>query len=130
SREAAAAAANGDGFVVVWRDDLVGRFDANIYGALVRDATVVTPDVAISTASGQQRGPEVSSDGDGFFVVWRDARNFSTNDYDIYGARVSRSGVVLDTNGIVICSAPRLQAEAAVAFGGASYVVTWHNFRN
>lgn len=128
SQEAPAVASNGEEFLVVWRDDR--QFARDIYGAVVRNGTVIVPDIAISTAPGQQRGPEVASDGQDFFVVWRSAPDLYDSSYDIYGARVTRLGTVLDPNGFAICAAPGLQAEPAVAFGGTNYFVAWHDFRN
>ena len=49
---------------------------------------------------------------------------------DIYGARVSLSGQVLDPNGIAISTADAQQSLPAVAFGGGCFTVVWQDDRN
>ncbi|HXJ59752.1 MAG TPA: hypothetical protein VNU68_24170 [Verrucomicrobiae bacterium] len=79
-------------------------------------------------APDDQVNPAIASDGDGYLVVWADKRN-TAGEYDIYGARVSASGEVLDPEGIAICTAPESQWYPAVAFDGANYLVVWSDGR-
>src|SRR5689334_16013593 len=59
----------------------------------------------------------VSASGAGVhLVVWRDSRNGTVG--DIYAARVSAAGVVLDPTGIPVCAADGEQDKPAVAFDG------------
>ena len=83
----------------------------------------------VSPAPDDQDNPAVTSDGDNFFVVWMDRRNASTTGYDIYGARVSGTGQVLDPGGIPICTARDYQYYPAVAFDGVNYFVVWSDPR-
>jgi len=118
---------DGTNYLVVWVDYRSGTND--IFGARVNQAGVVldAEGVSISDASGDQRFPAVSFDGANFLVVWEDKRS-GTN--DIYGARVSQAGVVLDPAGIHISTATGSQECPAVSFGGTNCLVVWQDYRN
>ena len=57
---------------------------------------------------------------------WRDYR--SGLSWDIYGARVSPDGAVLDPDGIAICAAANAQWSPAVAWNGSQFLVVWRDF--
>jgi hypothetical protein len=120
----ATAAFDGENYLVVWEDER-SFVAADIYGARVRpDGTVVERvDVPISTAVGHQREPDVTFDGTNFLVTWTDGRNGS--DTDVYGARVSRAGAVLDAAGVAIATGPGDQRSPAQVFDGTNHFVTW-----
>src|ERR1051325_9918583 len=84
---------------------------------------------AVFPAPDDQTEPSVAAGSNGYFVVWPDKRNFPSNDYDIYGARVSRSGQVLDPDGIPICTDPGQQTSPRVAFNGTEFMVVWEDDR-
>lgn len=84
--------------------------------------------IAISTAMDDQGDPRVAYDGTNFFVVWEDYRNGA--EADIYGARISPDGTLLDPDGIAISTAPGDQAAPAVAFNGTDYLVVWEDLRD
>jgi hypothetical protein len=93
---------NGTNYLVVWQDhrDTLGTND--IFGAQVTPAgQVLDPGgIAISKAANDQVNPNVGFQGTDYLVTWTDSRR--SQDLDIYGARVSMTGVVLDTGGIPI----------------------------
>ena len=112
------------GYLVVWRDR---RFDpgTDIYGARVNNAGLVfgTNGIAISS-SGSAFSPAVESDGNDFLVVWTDGR--SGVDNDIYGAKVSASGIVQQPDGIAINTAAGHQGRPDVAAAvGGYYFIAW-----
>jgi hypothetical protein len=114
-------------YFVVWQDYRSGNYD--IYGTRVNtDGTVLDPDgIPISTANLDQMYPQVVFGGNNYFVVWQDSRS---GNYDIYGARVSQNGVVLDPNGIPISTANYSQYSPQVVFGGNNYFVVWQDSRS
>jgi len=63
--------------------------------------------------------PAILFDGTNYFAVWEYSNN-------IYGARIDTSGVVLDSNAIVISNGPFYEIGPAVAFDGTNYFVVWH----
>jgi hypothetical protein len=119
---------DGANFLVAWEDYRNGN-GYDIYGARVTPAgTVLDPSgIAISQAADYQENPALDFDGASFLVVWDDSRN--GNDYDIYGARVTPAGMVLDPSGLVVSQAAE-QGAPAVAFDGANFLVAWEDFRN
>jgi hypothetical protein len=128
-----AVAFDGTNYLVVWQDNRSGNYD--IYGARVTPAGVVldggpSGGIAISTAANAQCSTAVAFDGTNYLVVWQDYRS---GNYDIYGARVTPSGVVLDGGsggGFAISSLLHDQCKPAVTFGGANYLVVWQDLRN
>ncbi|MCX5677034.1 MAG: hypothetical protein NTX87_18755, partial [Planctomycetota bacterium] len=70
----------------------------------------------------------ISFDGANYLLVWQDDRD-GDGYYDVYGARMTRSGTVLDTAGIPISVEQNNQWFARVAFDGANYLVTWTDDR-
>lgn len=124
--DAPSVATNGLSTLVVWQDDR-GAFDNStyhIYGALVRpDGSLIEKtNVALAVAPGAQTHPAVAWTGKNYLVVWQDTRNGSA---DIFGARVSVQGAVLDPSGIAIGTGPRDQTTPAIASDGRESLVVW-----
>ncbi len=123
-------ASNGTDYLVVWQDYRAAT-SHDVYGVRVgANGVPVTPSgFAISSASERQRLPVVATNGTDYFVVWRDNRNGET-EHDVYGARVTSSGEVLDPNGIALCVVPGWQDLPTVASNGAGYLVVWSDWRD
>ncbi|MCY1075824.1 Ig-like domain-containing protein [Archangium lansingense] len=125
-------ASNGSGYLVVWHDQRNLIYSSDIYGARVTSAGVVQDPagIEISTRSNSsQAAPTVASIGSEYLVAWHDSRNSST-DTDIYAARVSSAGTVLDPSGIAISNAPEKQLMPRLATNGTAYLVVWREFRS
>ncbi|MDH5186581.1 MAG: T9SS type A sorting domain-containing protein [candidate division WOR-3 bacterium] len=114
-------------FFVAWAE-YRDRFD--IYGTRIStNGMVLDPSgIPIDTAFEDQDEPAVSFDGTNYFVVWSDERSDTSK--DIYGARIDTAGMVLDSAGIPISTAPDWQEYPAVTFGGGNFFVTWQDSRN
>ncbi|WP_163999301.1 Ig-like domain-containing protein [Pyxidicoccus caerfyrddinensis] len=123
--DAPAVASNGTDYLVVWQD--YRNDNSDIYGARVTSAGAVleASGFVITTAVDTQRDPAVASNGTDYFVAWGDFRRSSAS--DVYGARVSREGAVLDPSGVAISTAARYQQFPSVASLGAEYVVVWQD---
>jgi hypothetical protein len=65
--------------------------------------------------------PAVAAGGSRFFVAWSDWRNGRS---EIYGSRVTRTGVALDHAGIPIATSLQGQTPS-VAYDGANFLVVW-----
>src|SRR6185295_6956786 len=92
-------------------------------------ASLLNTRAAIVPAPDDQEEPSVVANGNGYFVVWADKRTYNSTEYDIYGARVSATGEVLDPTGIPICTDPGRQTSPRVAFDGERYLVVWEDDR-
>ncbi|WP_243338178.1 InlB B-repeat-containing protein [Anaeromyxobacter soli] len=123
-----AIACDGSSCLVTWQDQRNGVWD--VYGARVSSpqATVLDPGgIPISTAPGWQVGPDVAFDGQSYFVVWTDQRSSVG---DIYGARVSTSGVVVDAQGLPLVTVPGGQGGPRISYGRGQYLVAWNDNRS
>lgn len=61
-----------------------------------------------------QMFPAVVFDGENYFIVWQDERGGT---FDIYGARVTQTGQVMDPDGFPVISSPFLRATPSLAKG-------------
>ncbi|MBL8923213.1 MAG: hypothetical protein JNJ54_30460 [Myxococcaceae bacterium] len=125
---AAADPASGTAFVV-WED--TRNLESDIYGTRVSAAGAVSAVVPINRAAAAQDKADVAFNGADFIVVWTDRRS-STNGADIYAARVSTAGAVLDATGVLLSGAAGDQDWPAIAVGGAGadQFVVWRDGRN
>jgi hypothetical protein len=119
---------DGTNFLVAWEDWRNGG-DCDIHGTRVTPRGVIldSAEIIISCAAWDQWAPAVSVDGANFLVVWQDYRG---SDIDIYGARVTPQGAVLDSSGLVISQATGWQESPGIAFDGANYLVAWRDCRD
>jgi len=102
---------------------------SDIYCARVSlDGQVLDTDgIVVCNESLSQVYPDVSFDGQNFLVVWQDYRSMTSG--NIYGARVSPSGVVLDPNGFVVAAADTFDdAAPAACFTGTDHLVVWQGY--
>jgi len=115
------------------------RLSVEVPGAVLAQADyplaidpVISPEfgmdnpVIVPSAS-DQFTPRVAVIGVNYLVVWADDRNGTQ---DIFGARVTSSGVIGDPTGIAISTAAGDQLSPAVAADANNYVVAWEDHRN
>ncbi len=124
---------SGDTYLFVWRSNPLANADNYISGRLMAaDGTFLTGNFTIAQAPGRQLQPTVGWDGTDFLVVWDDQRNqqsFYDGRTDIYGARVSAAGVVLDSEGFAVQADGDGDATAALLCRpGGPTRVAWTSF--
>ena len=119
----------GTHFLVVWTDNRFATAN-DIYAARVDTAgTVLDPSgIPISIVAADKNSPAVAFDGTNALVIWADKR--SGTSFDIYGARVSAAGTVLDPNGIPVSTAAEDQSAPTLVFDGTHYLVAWTDHRS
>lgn len=122
------AAASGAGsYLVVWRT--CEPFNPNLAGKRVSpDGAVLDRElIVISEAWLRQEQPSVSFVGPDYVVTWQDGRNGYP---DIYAARVTPAGALLDPEGIPVCVADSSQEMPAIACAGDSGgLIAWQDRR-
>ena len=120
---------DGTNYFVVWHDRRTQPEFYDIIGARISQSGVVLdPEgILISPAPYMQSYPQIAFDGTNYLVVWHDWRN---GNFDIYGARVNPSGIILDPDGIAILTMAEGQGAPAVAFDGINFLVVWEDWRN
>ena len=121
-----------DVYLVAWSEGSrqINRPAADIYCTRIdaRTGRRLDPSgIPVCTAPDLQEWPTVAFDGTNFLVVWEDFR--SGSQYDIYAARVTPEGKVLDPNGIAVATGPWNQARPAAGFGNGHYLITWTDAR-
>jgi hypothetical protein len=115
----------GDGtFLVAWTD-FRGPETWSVHGVRVHPAGGVGARITIATGPGGHANPAVSYGAGAFLVVWEDSRLGAGT--EVFGARVSPAGSVLDPSGVAIMVAPGEQLAPAVAFGGTAFLVVWED---
>ena len=126
--------------LVVWTDSRAGSGGETYAARVTFDGVVLDPGgILISANPYGQWHPAVASDGRDFLVVWQATRAFDvpsgqtpsgfSSDVDIYGARVTAEGVVLDSDAFPVSQAPSTQERPSVAFNGTNYLVVWTDAR-
>lgn len=82
----------------------------------------------VSQAKDDQERPRIAFGQGVFLVVWQDLRN--EKDYDVYAARVTPEGKVLDPDGILVAGGPFNQSRPRLVFDGTNFLVVWEDLRN
>jgi len=123
-----AVAFGGDQYLVAWETG--DEYNLDIRGARVTSSghTLDSVPISITSAGGHQVLPAASCDGENFLVAWSDKRR--SRGYEIYCARVSPSGEMLDPGGIGVTWEPYDQIDPAVAFDGTNFIVVWSDGRS
>ncbi|MEO0067809.1 MAG: hypothetical protein ABIK23_01595, partial [candidate division WOR-3 bacterium] len=118
--------ATDSGFWVVWE---TGYNPTNIHAARVTSNGQVLDHNGFPVAPNpaQQAYPATASDGANALIAWRDDR---AGEGDIYGARLTWAGQVLDTNGFLISGATDFQGPVDIGFDGTNYFLAWEDYRN
>ncbi len=109
-------------YLMAWQDQ---SGYGGIYCARVTsDGQALDPNgVVVSVGGYSSSPPDVSFDGENFLVVWCDGRSGPQN---IFAARVSRAGVVLDPDGFAVAASDTFyDGVPAVCFPGPNYLVVW-----
>jgi hypothetical protein len=109
---------DGERFLLISAQFTNGQYD--IAGAFVSTNGDVSEQFFIAQLPGEQVYPRVVFNGMYYLVAWRDTRSGSgpASDTDIYGARVTPDGDVLDTNGVAMVTTTEVEEPQGWAVDG------------
>lgn len=118
-----AVAFDGTNFLVVWDEESTIPNTDVIYAARVAQNGNLLDGQGIEIATGSDlRNPAVAWGGTNYLIAWE----VGSPDYDIYGARLSPTGAVLDPAGIGISTEGQYPK---IAWNSSNYLVIWeHSF--
>jgi PKD repeat protein len=125
-------AASASSALVVCREGAWDHFLNDVNGGLILSDETLGATFEISGAIEQQRSPTVAFDGLDFVVVWEDMRN--AEDYfdkrtDLFGARISVTGTVLDPLGVPVATDAAPEWQPALASAGGNTLLATSIFR-
>jgi len=120
------AASDSSNFLVVWADNRPGDYD--VFGARVSLAgSVLDPDgIPIGRLSSVVTKPLTAFDGKNYLVAWDHVPTDTS--VDIYAARVTPAGAVLDPSGIRIMSSNLEPSASDLTFGRTNYLLAWNGW--
>jgi protocatechuate 3,4-dioxygenase beta subunit len=120
-------ASDGVDFFVAWEDN---RVSPAIFGARVTSEGEVLDlnGIPISTGPGDKSEPAVAMGGGLYLLLWADGR--SGEGRDVFAARVTLEGVVLDSAGIPVSEAADNQVSPTVNWNGIVFVSAWADLRS
>jgi len=123
-----AIASDGTNLLVVWSD--WRRGDGRVYGARVTPQGQVLDSAGfdISRAPSCASSPDLCFDGTNYLAIWDDNRTLVWT--DIYGARVSPQGTMLDSASFAITQSTGGRFSPSVVFDGANSLVVWRDVRS
>ncbi len=107
-------------YLVTW-DEYCGS--RNIVAAFVDTGGAVSEGIEICALPGTQGSPSVSFGDSLFLVAWDDARNSGYS--QVYAARITQSGVLLDSGGFPVLRPHDAQTLPSVACDGTDFLITW-----
>jgi hypothetical protein len=108
-------------FLVTWQLDTAGSngFQAIVVG---EDGSIGN---AFTVQAEGARNAAIGSDGTQFLVAW-EKRNITWDEANVFAARISTAGVMLDPQGFAVSPANTRQSVPEVAFAGDRFFVTWN----
>jgi len=119
---------SGSKYLVVWRNNNLANANNYIAGRLMNLDGTFGPSFTIAEAAGRQLRPTAIWDGSAFIVAWDDQRHqsqFYDERTDVYAARVSEAGAVLDPAGLPLIVQPDGDASPSLLrVGGLTFTTT------
>ncbi len=119
---------------VYWISYHTGACDStysNVYVTRVNaNGTVMDPSgLPICTEEGEQQQTSIALGDNQLLVLWEDDRSYDSTGYDVYGARVTLDGTVLDPEGIAMAKLELSEQAPDACWAGDAFSVVWQTSR-
>ncbi|MHC1776092.1 MAG: T9SS type A sorting domain-containing protein [Lentimicrobium sp.] len=103
------------------------RNTSDIYGTFCDLQGNISPEdgILLSVGYNNQLFSKAGFDGTNYMAIWIDTRN--DNAFDIYAARVSQSGTLIDQQAIPVVTGAGDCSYPAICFNGTYYLVAWEH---
>src|SRR5262249_21176429 len=118
-------------FLVYSSAVLTGWNTGALFGTRLTSPTMMSldaPPQPISPVRNQQLNPALAFNGTNYLVAYEDHRAGDAN-VDIWATRVSRTGAILDPDGLHVSGAAGNQLLPQVASNGTDFMVVWEDYR-
>jgi len=119
----------GDGFLVTWSVSYVDLYQFPGIYAVRLDAQGMPVEAPVAVVANESNIPDATAafDGTNWLVTWQRYAGGTTS-YDIYGARIPRTGPVLDATPIAISRETEAEQTPRVTFDGTDFMVTFRTY--
>ncbi|MFQ6002581.1 MAG: dockerin type I repeat-containing protein [Candidatus Zixiibacteriota bacterium] len=126
-QSAPSCASDDDKFLVSFHSYRCDTTYGDIFAARINanGEVIDTNGFLVCMASGDQRKSKVAYADGNFLVLWEDERNFDSTGFDIYGSRITSSGVNLDPDGKRITSLSYQELTPNLSWDGENFFVIW-----
>lgn len=124
------AAANGGGFVVAWAVSYVDVYQPpGVYAVRLDAAGTVLDQTPVPIVANQTnvQATAAAFDGTNWLVAWHRYVGGTTS-YDIFAARLGKTGGVLDAAPIEVSKEIDAEYYPVVSFDGTDFLVTWRTY--
>lgn len=91
--------------------------------AVLKDGAFEQINIPLTSVIADQHEPTVAFDGTGYLVAWRDIRRPDAG--DIYVARVTATGTVIDTEGIPVSMTADEEGTPQLSWNGTHHLLIW-----
>jgi hypothetical protein len=129
-QDSPAVAFDGTNSLVVWNERRrPGHGPSGVYGTRVSQSGAVleSTGIALRAPADVRCSPKAVFGSESFLVAW-DEESYGSG-LDLYAARVTQDGAVLDTNSIAVSTAPYDQHAPALGFDGTCFLLVWMDNR-
>jgi hypothetical protein len=116
-------------FLLVWQQgrNYFEQQESDIYALRLDGAgRPIGQPISICATKGSQERPQVAFSNGTFIVVWQDLRN--GRDWDVYAARVSIDGSLVDPEGVPIAGGAANQASPVIASAPGGALIAWQHY--